>query len=110
MTTSRGTEPVYVYSGGTVSTNVAVPSVGGVVGPVVRPLTGVLMPPPGQRDPVAAWLDSDEARQHEGHWVAINADAGRFLAEADDEADWQAWQARRALLLFIEIPDAEDRT
>lgn len=109
MTTIRGTEPTHVYSGGTISTNVVVPSVG-VIGPVVRPLTGVLMPPPGQRDPVAAWLDSDEAAQHEGHWVAIDADAGRFLAKADDEADWQAWQARGALLLFIEIPDAEDGT
>lgn len=109
MTTSRGTETTQVYGGGTISTNLALPGVG-ISGPVVRPLTGVLMPPPSQRDPVAAWLDSDEAALHQGHWVAIDADAGRFLAEADDEADWQAWQARGALLLFIDVPDAADGT
>lgn len=108
MTTSRGTETTHVYSGGTVSTHLALPPVG-ISGPVVRPLTGVLMPPPGQRDPVAAWLDSDEAALHKGHWVAIDAHAGRFLAEADEEADWQAWQVRGALLLFVDIPDGEDR-
>jgi hypothetical protein len=106
MTASKGTETTPVYSGGTVSTSLAPSS--GIGGPIVRPLTGVLMPPPGQRDPVAAWLDSDEAARHQGHWVAVDADTGQFLAEADDEADWQAWQARGALLLFIDIPGAED--
>lgn len=108
MTTTRGTETTPVYSGGTVSTY-HVPSSAGVSGLVVRPLTGVLMPPSGQRDPVAEWLNGDEAASHQGHWVAIDADAGRFLAEADDEADWQAWQARGALLLFIDVSAAENR-
>jgi hypothetical protein len=60
MTAGRGTEAVPFYSGSTASTSQV--GAAGIVQPVVHPISGVMVPPPGP-DRVAEWLHGEEASQ-----------------------------------------------
>jgi len=104
MTAGRGTEAVPVYSGGTTSTFQV--GAAGIVQPVVNSISGVSVPPPGP-DRVAEWLHSEGARQHQEHWVALDADEGRFLAVVDDLRDRRLWRARGALIIYVDPPEDE---
>lgn len=70
-------------------------------------MSGPLVPPPSG-DPVLAWLDSDEAVQYQGHWVAQDPRTGTFLGVADEVPEWRTWQARGALMIFVDPPDPEN--
>ena len=58
-------------------------------------------------DRVAEWLHSEGARQHQEHWVALDADEGRFLAVVDDLRDRRLWRARGALIIYVDPPEDE---
>jgi len=105
MTASRGTAAAPVYSGGTVPTHV-VPNLPGVPGPVIRAVSGPPIPPP-DRDSVLAWLDSDEAVQYQGHWVALDSATGEFRGLADEIHSWRVFRARGALVIFVDPRDPE---
>jgi hypothetical protein len=105
MTVSRGTASAPIYSGGTVPTHV-IPNVPRLAGPVVRPVSGPPIPPPGE-DSVLAWLDSDDAIPHQGHWVALDSATGQFLGEADDVRSWRVFRERGALVIFVDHRDPE---
>lgn len=104
MTAGRGTEAVPIYGGGTISTH----HVGaeGIVRPVTYAISGVMIPPPG-RDLVAEWLHGEDAARQHGHWVALDADEGRFLAVVDDIRDRRLWRARGALIIYVDPPEDE---
>lgn len=104
MTAGRGTEAVPFYSGGTASTSQV--GAAGIVQPVVHPISDVVVPPPGP-DRAAEWLHGEEAGQHQGHWVALDADEGRFLAVVDDIRDRRLWRARGALIVYVDPPEDE---
>ena len=55
-------------------------------------------------DPELTWLGSEEARQHEGHWVALSRETGEFLGMADSDVDFRRWQLRGATVVFVEPP------
>jgi hypothetical protein len=105
MTVTKGTATTPVYSGGTVSTH-QVPNAPGIVGPVVRPISA---PPiqPTRSDPVLAWLNSDEALQYQGHWVALDSATGKFIGKADDVHSWRVLRERGALVIFVDHRDPE---
>jgi hypothetical protein len=103
-------EPDVVTHGGTAATSVG--RGGGTVatyqgsgmttlsGPVVRPIT-----PPAQQadaDPLMTWLASDEAKEHEGHWVALDPDTAEFLGRADTRAELRHWRDRDVSILFVD--------
>jgi len=104
MTAGKGTEAVPVYSGGTVSTHQV--GAGGIVRPVTYAISGAMVPPLG-RDPVAEWLHGEEAVRYQGHWVALDADEGRFLTVVDDIRDRRLWRARGALIIYVDPPEDE---
>jgi len=70
----------------------------------------VAVPDPAQpdqsveSDPELVWLASDQAKQFEGHWVALNPDTGEFLGLADSTPDFRRWQQEAATLVFVEPP------
>jgi hypothetical protein len=53
-------------------------------------------------DPRLAWLARAEARQYEGHWVALDPDTGEFLGLADSRDDLRRWRERDVSVLFVE--------
>jgi hypothetical protein len=98
--THGGTAPTASQAGGTVPTYhgsgmSTVPSL------VVRPLTS-RAGQPDEPDPVLAWLASDDARQHQNHWVALDPVTGAFLGLADSLPDLRRWQAQDATVLFVD--------
>lgn len=107
------TDPVIMTQGGTVPTTAdrggsTAPTYHGsgistVPGPVVRPSTTPVKQP-AEPDPVLAWLGSSEARQYEGHWVALSPETGDFLGMADSDTDFRRWQLRGATVIFVEPP------
>lgn len=58
-------------------------------------------------EPVLAWLEGPEARQHENHWVALDPETGGFLGMADTLPSLRMWQARGATVIFVD-PLPED--
>jgi hypothetical protein len=55
-------------------------------------------------DPELSWLESPEARQYAGHWVALSPETGEFLGMADSDVDFRRWQLRGATVVFVEPP------
>lgn len=58
--------------------------------------------PTEPKDPVLRWLASPAARQHENHWVALDPQTGRFLGMADALPSLRVWQARGAMVLYVD--------
>jgi hypothetical protein len=57
-----------------------------------------------ETEPELVWLASDEARQYEGHWVALDPETGTFLGLADSVPHLRMWQARHATIIFVDPP------
>jgi hypothetical protein len=57
-----------------------------------------------EEDPVLVWLAGTEARQHETHWVALDPRTGKFLGMADALPSLRMWQARGALVVYVDPP------
>jgi hypothetical protein len=57
---------------------------------------------PGEDDPVLVWLASPEGRRYENHWVALNPRTGKFLGMADALPSLRMWQARNAMVLYVD--------
>jgi hypothetical protein len=55
-----------------------------------------------EEDPVLLWLASPAARQFENHWVALDPNTGRFLGLADALPSLRVWQARNAMVLYVD--------
>jgi hypothetical protein len=72
------------------------------VGLVIQPVAAV--PATAGDDPELRWLASSEAKQHEGHWVALSPETGEYLGRADADADFRRWQRDGATLVFVEPP------
>lgn len=73
------------------------------IGSVVQTETNASSAAPGE-DPVLRWLASPEARQHETHWVALDPRTGKFLGMADALPSLRMWQARGALVVYVDPP------
>lgn len=58
----------------------------------------------GRSNPELTWLESPEARQYAGHWVALNPETGEFVGMADSDTDFRRWQLRGATVVFVEPP------
>jgi len=69
---------------------------------VVRPVQVLTRDLSHETDPLMAWLASDEARGHEGHWVALDPDTGEFLGRADTRAELRHWREHDVSILFVE--------
>lgn len=71
------------------------------IGPVVQ----ADVPAPSatsEADPVLLWLASPAARQYENHWIALNPRTGKFLGVADALPSLRMWQARGAMVLYVD--------
>jgi hypothetical protein len=88
----RNTAPVYLIRG---------PST--VSGPVVAPLQAEPRPGP-EADPVLLWMASDEAIRYRNHWVALDPADGSLLGPADEMAHLRRWQAKGAVIVFVDPP------
>jgi hypothetical protein len=55
-----------------------------------------------EEDPVLLWLASPEARRYENHWIALNPKTGKFLGMADALPSLRMWQARGAMVLYVD--------
>src|SRR5260370_36405346 len=69
---------------------------------VIRPVVAPTQALSHEDDPEMRWLASDEARQYEGHWVALDPDNGEFLGLADTRADLRRWREQDISVLFVE--------
>lgn len=65
------------------------------------------VPQPPGLDPVLAWLASEDSRQHEGHWVAVDGATGEYRGNAGSKEDHLRWSDQGAVVLFVE-PAAEE--
>jgi hypothetical protein len=98
VTQGPSTTPIYISSG---------PST--VSGPIVRPVIPPSRQPDGP-DPILAWLESDKAREHEHHWVALDPDTGTFRGLADTPRDFRRWEADGATVIYVDLPEPESWT
>ncbi len=55
-----------------------------------------------EEDPVLVWLASPEARRYENHWIALDPKTGKFLGMADALPSLRMWQARGAVVVYVD--------
>lgn len=95
------TEGLPSAGSGTTTALYAIGTVSTVAGPVVRPVSP--HPHEDETDPkLLAWLESHEARQFEGHWVALDPETAEFLGLADTREELRRWRDRDISLVFVE--------
>jgi hypothetical protein len=55
-----------------------------------------------EEDPVLVWLADPDSRRYENHWVALDSRTGKFLGMADALSSLRMWQARNAMVLYVD--------
>lgn len=71
------------------------------IGPVIQAGVSASSAASGE-DPVLLWLASPGARQYENHWIALDPRTGKFLGLADALPSLRMWQARDAMVLYVD--------